>query len=75
MAEHLDPLANDPHPYGAEKLTDKEAYKLRVGVYRVLYTIDDKARLVTIYRIKHRREVYRQKPPSGQGRPQPIKRP
>jgi len=61
VAQHIDTLANDPHPYGAEKLTDKEAYKLRVGVYRVLYTIDDQARLVTIYRIKHRREVYRQR--------------
>jgi mRNA interferase RelE/StbE len=61
VAEHIDTLANDPHPYGAEKLTDKEAYKLRVGIYRVLYPIDDQARLVTIYRIKHRREVYRQR--------------
>ncbi len=61
VAAHIDALVNDPHPYGAEKLTDQEAYKLRVGVYRVLYTIDDKTQTITIYRVKHRREVYRQR--------------
>jgi mRNA interferase RelE/StbE len=32
---------------------------LRVGVYRILYDVDDGARTVTVYRVKHRREAYR----------------
>ncbi|MFN8455653.1 MAG: type II toxin-antitoxin system RelE/ParE family toxin [Anaerolineae bacterium] len=40
-------------------MTDEPGYSLRVGVYRILYEIDDAARVVTIYRVKHRREVYR----------------
>jgi mRNA interferase RelE/StbE len=36
-----------------------DAYRLRVGDYRVLYTIDDRIRRVVIYRIAHRRESYR----------------
>ena len=35
------------------------AYRLRVGSYRVLYTIEDATHRVVIYRIRHRREVYR----------------
>ena len=34
-------------------------YRLRVGPYRILYDIDDKVQVVTIYRVKHRREAYR----------------
>jgi mRNA-degrading endonuclease RelE of RelBE toxin-antitoxin system len=40
-------------------LTNDPGYSLRVGVYRILYDIDDASQTVTIYRIKHRREVYR----------------
>jgi len=32
---------------------------VRVGVYRVLYDVDDAERTVTVYRVKHRRDVYR----------------
>jgi mRNA interferase RelE/StbE len=59
VRQHIKELADNPRPFGAEKLTNKEGYKLRVGVYRVLYTIDDKEQVVTVYRVKHRREVYR----------------
>jgi mRNA interferase RelE/StbE len=52
-------LENDPRPYGVKKLQGEEAYRLRVGDYPVLYTIDDTEMLVTIYAIGHRRDVYR----------------
>lgn len=38
------------------KLTDKEGYRIRVGDYRILYTIDDDNRIVVVYRIKIRSE-------------------
>ena len=40
-------------------MTGVDGYRLRVGDYRVLFTIDDHAKRVTIYRILHRRDAYR----------------
>ena len=59
VQQHINNLVNNPRPPDSEKLTGEEGYALRVGVYRVLYEIDDPARTITIYRVKHRREVYR----------------
>jgi mRNA interferase RelE/StbE len=36
-----------------------EGWRIRIGDYRVIYMIDDKAETVTVVRVKHRREVYR----------------
>jgi mRNA interferase RelE/StbE len=52
-------LETNPRPRGVQKLQGEEAYRLRVGDYRVLFTIDDSARVLTIYAIGHRRDVYR----------------
>jgi mRNA interferase RelE/StbE len=41
-----------PRPYGSKKLTEKEGYRIRAGDYRILYTIDDEAKVAVIYRIK-----------------------
>ena len=49
-------IAQNPRPRGSKKLTDKEGYRIRIGDYRVLYTIDDAAKVVVIYRIKIRSE-------------------
>jgi mRNA interferase RelE/StbE len=52
-------LAQNQRPDGAKKLSGETGYRVRVGDYRILYEIDDNANRVTIYRVKHRREVYR----------------
>lgn len=52
-------LGVDPRPHQSRKLTYGPGWRLRVGDYRVLYTTDDDARVVTVYAIGHRREVYR----------------
>jgi mRNA interferase RelE/StbE len=55
-------LAENPRPSGCRKLTgSKNDWRIRVGDYRVLYEIDEKARAVRIMRVRHRREVYRGK--------------
>ena len=59
VAPQIEALAQIPRPPGIKKLTNDPGYRLRVGVYRILYDIDDEARTVTIYRVGHRREVYR----------------
>jgi mRNA interferase RelE/StbE len=59
LAPRVESLAADPRPLGCKKLRggDKE-WRIRVGDYRVVYTIDDARLLVEVTRIRHRREVY-----------------
>ncbi len=59
IREAIVALAQDPRPPGSRKLTGREGHRVRVGNYRVLYDVDDDLRRVRIYRIGHRRDVYR----------------
>ena len=60
VAVAIDALRQNPRPRGARKLRGHgRLYRIRVGSYRVVYEIDDQARLVRVTRIRHRREVYR----------------
>lgn len=52
-------LKSNPRPYGVKKLIGEIGWRIRMRNYRILYTIDDKQKLITIYRVKHRREAYR----------------
>jgi len=52
-------LCLNPRPPGTDKLTGTDGWRIRVGDYRILYAIDDNNKLVTIYDIDHRRQVYR----------------
>lgn len=56
----MESLASDPRPRQSHKLSESEnSYRLRVGDYRVPYQVDDEAKFVTIFKVGHRREVYR----------------
>jgi mRNA interferase RelE/StbE len=60
IAEKIDGLKQNPRSQGVEPLQGRgKRYRLRVGVYRVVYEIEDEILLVLIIRIGHRREVYR----------------
>lgn len=52
-------LADNPRPVGATKLSALERYRIRQGVYRILYEIEDGQLLVTVVKVGHRRDVYR----------------
>lgn len=53
-------LADTPRPSGVTKLAeDEHLYRVRVGDYRIIYQIQDKALVVLVTKIGHRREVYR----------------
>ena len=52
-------LGDDPRPSGCRKLTGREGWRIRIGVYRVIYEIDDREHSVTVLHIGHRRDVYR----------------
>ncbi|MBK6744722.1 MAG: type II toxin-antitoxin system RelE/ParE family toxin [Hydrogenophilales bacterium] len=55
----IEALRDDPRPPGSEKLAGQESYRVRQGVYRIVYVIDDLSIIVEVVRIGHRREVYR----------------
>jgi mRNA interferase RelE/StbE len=52
-------LANEPRPRGCEKLSVQEKFRVRQGNYRIVYFVDDDDLTVQIFKIGHRRDVYR----------------
>ena len=59
LAKRLEQFAEEPRPGGTEKLSGSHLYRLRQGDYRIVYEVVDSTRTVTVYKIGHRREVYR----------------
>jgi mRNA interferase RelE/StbE len=60
IARVIEGLATDPRPSGCLPLTGHQPYlRVRSGDYRVIYTVDDSASVVTIAAVGHRREIYR----------------
>lgn len=51
-------LAEDPRPPNAKKLKGRNAFRVRVGDYRVIYTIEDGILLIVVVTLGHRRDVY-----------------
>lgn len=60
LIPRIDALARQPRPAGVKKLANDEGlYRIRSGDYRIIYQIQDRALLILIVSIGHRRDVYR----------------
>lgn len=59
LVQAMDDLSEAPRPPAAKRLTGHPGYRVRKGDYRVLYTIDEAAQIIRIYRLGHRKDVYR----------------
>ena len=59
IIRHLRELESNPRIFGSEKLTGVNAYKLRVGNYRIIYKIDDTENEISIVMVDDRKQVYR----------------
>lgn len=55
----IEALSEDPRGPGCEKLSGQERYRVRQGVYRIIYEIVDDKLVVVVVRVGHRGEVYR----------------
>jgi mRNA interferase RelE/StbE len=56
----IEALAQVPRPSGSRKLQgEQNLWRIRIGDYRIVYSVDDRQRTVDIIRIRHRRDVYR----------------
>ena len=51
-------LAQDPRPPGARTLRGRPGLRIRVGDYRIIYTVEDDVLLVVVVTLGHRREIY-----------------
>ena len=54
-------LADEPRPVGCERLSGRERYRVRQGVYRIIYEVLDHRLVVLVVRTGHRGEVYRRR--------------
>ena len=52
-------LGNEPRPRGSGKLRGRDGWRIRVGRYRVLFTIDDAQQTIVVRDVGHRRDIYR----------------
>ncbi|MEJ2745410.1 MAG: type II toxin-antitoxin system RelE/ParE family toxin [bacterium] len=52
-------LADNPRPVGCMKLSGQEKYRIRQGIYRILYSIEDARLIVCVVKVGYRRDVYR----------------
>jgi mRNA interferase RelE/StbE len=59
IARAIRSLEEDPFPASAKRLRGREEARLRVGDYRVLYTLEHSVRVITISAVGHRSDVYR----------------
>lgn len=53
-------LAANPRPPGTKPLRGREGFRVRVGTYRIVYTIDDGKLLIVVVTLGHRSSVYKQ---------------
>lgn len=59
IVDRIAALADDPRPPGCVKLSGRDAYRVRQGPYRIVYTIEDDRLVVQVVKVGHRRDVYR----------------
>ena len=52
-------LSKEPRPIGVKKLTGREAWRIRVGNYRIIYEIQDNKLVILVVHIGHRKNIYR----------------
>ena len=57
----IDKLAENPRPDGVKKLkgSEEDLYRIRVGDFRIVYSIEDEIKIVDIRKIGHRKDIYR----------------
>jgi mRNA interferase RelE/StbE len=59
ILKRIEALKVEPRPPGVEKLSGQQRYRVRQGVYRIIYEIRDFELVIVVVKVGHRREVYR----------------
>ena len=59
LSHKIEELKYNPFPINSKKLKNDLGYRLRIGDYRILYTVDNVIQIIEIYKIGHRKDIYR----------------
>lgn len=59
IKEAISALQENPRPFGYKKLKGEDAYRIRLGNYRVIYEIHDNKLIVVVIDIDHRKQIYK----------------
>lgn len=59
LSHKIEELKYNPFPLNSKKLKDNLGYRLRIGDHRILYTVDKTVQIIEIYKIGHRRDIYK----------------
>jgi mRNA interferase RelE/StbE len=59
IVEKIRSLEDEPRPHGYENLSAQERYRIRQGDYRIVYSITDAGKIVEIFKVGHRSEIYK----------------
>lgn len=59
ILERIDSLAENPRAEGCIKLSGQERYRVRLGVFRIVYEIRDSELIVMVVKVAHRSEIYK----------------
>jgi len=59
ILKRIEELAQTPKRKGVKKLIGIDGYRIQVGEYRILFQIDHKEKIIKVFKIKHRKDVYR----------------
>ncbi|MCG8525134.1 MAG: type II toxin-antitoxin system RelE/ParE family toxin [Opitutales bacterium] len=59
ILEAIDQLQYDPKPQGSKRLVNEELYRIRAGVYRIVYEIREGTLIIHIVKVGHRKSIYK----------------
>jgi mRNA interferase RelE/StbE len=59
IIERIRSLRDEPRPPGCQKLSGQDKYRVRQGVFRIVYSIHDESLVVQVVKVGHRKDVYR----------------
>lgn len=60
ISRQIDLLAENPYPDGCKKLSGSDhTYRIRVGDYRIVYTVDNGLLIIEVIKVGHRKDIYR----------------
>ncbi len=60
ILDKISGLKTNPRPDGSEKLTGQELYRIKQGIYRIVYSIQDNELTVWGVKVGHRKEIYKE---------------